>query len=77
MYLFSIASIFGNQTGDAEELPVYNTETNSAGLINAALYAQLSDKYTKAEIDNLNAEINKAIVNLYFADTAYFLLLYF
>lgn len=57
----TIASIFGNQTGDAEELPVYNTETNSAGLINAALYAQLSDKYTKAEIDNLNAEINKAI----------------
>lgn len=57
----TIASIFGNQTGDAEELPVYNTETNSAGLINANLYAQLSDKYTKAEIDNLNAEINKAI----------------
>lgn len=57
----TIAPIFGNQTGDAEELPVYNTETNSAGLINANLYAQLSDKYTKAEIDNLNAEINKAI----------------
>ena len=57
----TIASIFGNQTGDAEELPVYNTETNSAGIINANLYAQLSDKYTKAEIDNLNAEINKAI----------------
>lgn len=57
----TIASIFGNQTGDAEELPVYNTETNSAGLINANLYAQLADKYTKAEIDNLNAEINKAI----------------
>lgn len=57
----TIAPILGNQTGDAEELPVYNTETNSAGLINANLYAQLSDKYTKAEIDNLNAEINKAI----------------
>ena len=57
----TIAPILGNQTGDAEELPVYNTETNSAGIINANLYAQLSDKYTKAEIDNLNAEINKAI----------------
>jgi hypothetical protein len=57
----TIAPILGNQTGDAEELPVYNTETNSAGLINADLYAQLSDKYTKAEIDQLNIEINKAI----------------
>lgn len=57
----TISSIFGNQTGDAEELPVYNTETNTAGIITATLYAQLSDKYTKAEIDQLNIEINKAI----------------
>ena len=57
----TISSIFGNQTGDAEELPVYNTETNTAGIITATLYAQLADKYTKAEIDQLNIEINKAI----------------
>lgn len=57
----TISSIFGNQTGNPEELPAYNTETNTAGIITATLYAQLADKYTKAEIDQLNIEINKAI----------------
>lgn len=57
----TISSIFGNQTGNPEELPAYNTETNTAGIITSTLYNQLADKYTKAEIDNLNAEINKAI----------------
>lgn len=57
----TISSIFGNQTGNPEELPAYNTETNTAGIITATLYAQLADKYTKAEIDQLNTEINKAI----------------
>lgn len=57
----TISSIFGNQTGNPEEIPAYNTETNTAGIITATLYAQLADKYTKAEIDQLNIEINKAI----------------
>lgn len=57
----TLAPVFGNQTGEAVELPIYNTETNQAGIVNGPLYAQLADKYTKAEIDNLNAEINKAI----------------
>lgn len=47
----TLAPVFGNQTGEAVELPIYNTETNQAGIVNGPLYAQLADKYTKAEID--------------------------
>lgn len=50
----TLAPVFGNQTGEAVELPIYNTETNQAGIVNGPLYAQLADKYTKAEIDALN-----------------------
>ena len=55
----TLAPVFGNQTGEAVELPIYNTETNQAGIVNGPLYAQLADKYTKAEIDALNTAINK------------------
>lgn len=47
----TLAPVFGNQTGEAVEFPIYNTETNQAGIVNGPLYAQLADKYTKAEID--------------------------
>ena len=57
----TLAPVFGNQTGEAVELPIYNTETNQAGIVNGPLYAQLADKYTKAEIDALNTAINKEI----------------
>lgn len=59
----TLAPVFGNQTGEAIELPIYNTETNQAGIINGPLYAQLADKYTKAEIDALNTAINKEIAS--------------
>lgn len=59
----TLAPVFGNQTGEAVELPIYNTETNQAGIVNGPLYAQLADKYTKAEIDTLNAAINKEIAS--------------
>lgn len=59
----TLAPVFGNQTGEAVELPIYNTETNQAGIINGPLYAQLADKYTKAEIDALNTAINKEIAS--------------
>lgn len=57
----TLAPVFGNQTGEAVEFPIYNTETNQAGIVNGPLYAQLADKYTKAEIDALNTAINKEI----------------
>lgn len=47
----TLAPVFGNQTGEAVELPIYNTETNQAGIVNGPLYAQLADKYTKDEVD--------------------------
>lgn len=47
----TLAPVFGNQTGEAVELPIYNTETNQAGIVNGPLYAQLADKYTKEEVD--------------------------
>ena len=56
----TLAPVFGNQTG---ELPIYNTDTNQAGIVNGPLYAQLADKYTKAEIDALNTAINKEIAS--------------
>ena len=59
----TLAPVFGNQTGEAVELPIYNTETNQAGIVNGPLYAQLADKYTKAEIDTLNTAINKEIAS--------------
>lgn len=59
----TLAPVFGNQTGEAVELPIYNTETNQAGIVNGPLYAQLADKYTKAEIDALNTAINKEIAS--------------
>lgn len=59
----TLAPVFGNQTGEAVELPIYNTETNQAGMVNGPLYAQLADKYTKAEIDALNTAINKEIAS--------------
>lgn len=59
----TLAPVFGNQTGEAVELPIYNTETNQAGMVNGPLYAQLTDKYTKAEIDALNTAINKEIAS--------------
>lgn len=59
----TLAPVFGNQTGKAVELPIYNTETNQAGIVNGPLYAQLADKYTKAEIDALNTAINKEIAS--------------
>lgn len=59
----TLAPVFGNQTGEAIELPIYNTETNQAGIVNGPLYAQLADKYTKAEIDALNTAINKEIAS--------------
>lgn len=59
----TLAPVFGNQTGEAVELPIYNTETNQAGIVNGSLYAQLADKYTKAEIDALNTAINKEIAS--------------
>lgn len=59
----TLAPVFGNQTGEAVELPIYNTETNQAGIVNGPLYAQLADKYTKAEIDALNTAINKEITS--------------
>ena len=59
----TLAPVFGNQTGEAVELPIYNTETNQAGIVNGPLYAQLTDKYTKAEIDALNTAINKEIAS--------------
>lgn len=59
----TLAPVFGNQTGEAVELPIYNTETNQAGIVNGPLYAQLVDKYTKAEIDALNTAINKEIAS--------------
>lgn len=59
----TLAPVFGNQTGKAVELPLYNTETNQAGIVNGPLYAQLADKYTKAEIDALNTAINKEIAS--------------
>lgn len=62
-YQVTLAPVFGNQTGEAVELPIYNTETNQAGIVNGPLYAQLADKYTKAEIDALNTAINKEIAS--------------
>lgn len=59
----TLAPVFGNQTGEAVEFPIYNTETNQAGIVNGPLYAQLADKYTKAEIDALNTAINKEIAS--------------
>lgn len=59
----TLAPVFGNQTGEAVELPIYNTETNQAGIVNGPLYAQLADKYTKAEIDALNTAINREIAS--------------
>lgn len=59
----TLAPVFGNQTGEAVELPIYNTDTNQAGIVNGPLYAQLADKYTKAEIDALNTAINKEIAS--------------
>lgn len=59
----TLAPVFGNQTGEEVELPIYNTETNQAGIVNGPLYAQLADKYTKAEIDALNTAINKEIAS--------------
>lgn len=59
----TLAPVFGNQNGEAVELPIYNTETNQAGMVNGPLYAQLTDKYTKAEIDALNTAINKEIAS--------------
>lgn len=59
----TLAPVFGNQTGEAVELPIYNTETNQAGIVNGPLYAQLADKYTKAEIDALNTAINKEMAS--------------
>lgn len=57
----TLAPVFGNQTGEAVELPIYNTETNQAGIVNGPLYAQLADKYTKAEIDALNTALEGKI----------------
>lgn len=59
----TLAPVFGNQTGEAVELPIYNTDTNQAGIVNGSIYAQLADKYTKAEIDALNTAINKEIAS--------------
>lgn len=66
----TLAPVFGNQTGEAVELPIYNTETNQAGIVNGPLYAQLADKYTKAEIDALNTAINKEIASKQWTLTA-------
>lgn len=60
----TLAPVFGNQTGEAVELPIYNTETNQAGIVNGPLYAQLADKYTKAEIDALKSDIPTKISEL-------------
>lgn len=60
----TLAPVFGNQTGEAVELPIYNTETNQAGIVNGPLYAQLADKYTKAEIDALKSDIPTKVSEL-------------
>lgn len=51
----------GNQTGQAVELPGYDTSTNASGILTSQVFGILNDKYTKEEIDNINSAINTAI----------------
>ena len=57
----TITPSLGNQTGQAVELPGYNTSTNASGILTSQVFGILNDKYTKEEIDNINSAINTAI----------------
>jgi hypothetical protein len=57
----TIAPSLGNQTGQAVELPGYDTSTNASGILTSQVFGILNDKYTKEEIDNINSAINTAI----------------
>lgn len=57
----TLAPVFGNQTGEAVELPGYDTSTNASGILTSQVFGILNDKYTKEEIDNINSAINIAI----------------
>jgi hypothetical protein len=57
----TITPSLGNQTGQAVELPGYDTSTNASGILTSQVFGILNDKYTKEEIDNINSAINTAI----------------
>lgn len=57
----TITPSLGNQTGQAVELPGYDTSTNASGILTSQVFGILNDKYTKEEIDNINNAINTAI----------------
>lgn len=57
----TITPSLGNQTGQAVELPGYDTNTNASGILTSQVFDILNDKYTKEEIDNINSAINTAI----------------
>lgn len=57
----TITPSLGNQTGQAVELPGYDTSTNASGILTSQVFGILNDKYTKEEIDNINSAINIAI----------------
>lgn len=57
----TITPSLGNQTGQAVELPGYDTNTNASGILTSQVFGILNDKYTKEEIDNINSAINTAI----------------
>lgn len=57
----TITPSLGNQTGQAVELPGYDTSTNASGILTSQVFGILNNKYTKEEIDNINSAINTAI----------------
>lgn len=51
----------GDQIGSAS-IPVYDLQTNSAGILNTNIFHILNDKYTKEEINNIRTEIDRALL---------------
>lgn len=44
------------------DVPVFSREDNTAGIVTSYLYTELSDKYTKAEVDSFISNINSSLI---------------